>query len=73
MWIFLVFRYENLEDKCYEYVDRTFGTELYELVEISNEEKDSLGIEKGLNPSRRYYEIKKCLRDQYDGGALVIG
>lgn len=63
-WILLFFRVNEHKQKCVRYIYENSEENLNELVNISQEEKETLGIEKDLTPSKGHYEIRKCITNQ---------
>lgn len=59
-YVALIFRTDSLEQDCREQVTKNMQNP-DELVQISNQEKEKLGMDKGLIPTRSYYETLKCL------------
>ncbi|MBP9690797.1 hypothetical protein KBD81_01825 [Candidatus Woesebacteria bacterium] len=58
----LVFYQDYLEDECYKKVDAAQLDNPNELIEISLQEKKELKIDESLIPSKRYYEMQKCMQ-----------
>jgi hypothetical protein len=62
IFVGLVFYHDYLEDECYKKVDATQIDKPNELIEISLQEKKQLKIDESLIPSKRYYEMQKCMQ-----------
>ncbi len=63
LWFLSILVQDYFQDRCEEKVAREFKN-LDALVTLTNEEYQVLGIDRSLIPTRRYYEVKKCLRER---------
>lgn len=62
LWFLGILVQDYFQDRCEDKVAREFN-DLDTLVTLTDEEYQTFGIDRSLVPTRRHYEVKKCLRE----------